>query len=69
MQSRIDEIDDAISKMDKEYQLVAKKMSDGETRTKYVIFQILKKINDGPRAKFMNRSAVFRSAVFSRCSQ
>jgi hypothetical protein len=31
-------------------------MSDMETRTKYVIFQILKKINDGPKAKFMNRS-------------
>jgi hypothetical protein len=31
-------------------------MSEREIRTKYVTFQILKKINDGLRAKFMNRS-------------
>jgi hypothetical protein len=31
-------------------------MSDKKIRTKYVIFQILKKINDGLWAKFMNRS-------------
>ncbi len=31
-------------------------MSDMETRTKYVIFHIMKKKNDGLRAKFMNRS-------------
>jgi hypothetical protein len=31
-------------------------MSDIENRTIYVIFQILKKINDGLWANFMNRS-------------
>ena len=31
-------------------------MSDRETRTKYVVFHILKKTNDGLRAKFMNSS-------------